>query len=508
MPASATDQHPNDPSSERPPASRTGLGFWLLVCGGTVCLAVLVFVVWHYATRTRTAFGISDTPVGTQMLADGTALVLEQVTAKAPHEIALRRPQAPGFARPSWLRRRAPENEQRIGVYHSDFAVMLWLTRWNPATNDSLDFDWWLANVLTDEHGEEIEDDGEQSHVISGGGMSSRAAPRPWPPLPRKPGDVVFATSRFPMLRQPAGSRSVAVYDKEGKRVAEFTVPFPDRSSAPVWSPDSVPATKVSGDVQVTFTGVAIKELPVVRYKDLNLAHRRRRWSIVPEFQVERSGQAAPQWKPEPIHLADALGNGAWDWDCHLSTHEPAWKLELTLARTAPEDFAAAEQWESPLVPLPADDSSERLNQGSPVGDVAVTLMLVGQGTSHYDVGASTAPMLQRGATSRVIDGKSFSLSNSSTSRNGGPTVHSVDIAGDCAHLLVKLDHLPPNHRELFQVSDDQGRILQHQAETLTLGDTLYAFLFVAPAADATSLRVTAYVHTARTFELLIQPPG
>jgi hypothetical protein len=441
------------------------------------------------------------------MLADGTALVLEQVTSRAPHEMSLRLPATPGAATGSWLSRRGADNERRFTVHPSDLAVVLWLTHWDSPSNASLDFDWWLANVLTDEHGEEIEDDGEQRHIISADSMASMSGGRPWSPGPRKPGDVVITTSRFPMLRQPAGSRSVAVYDKEGKRVAEFNVPFPDQTHAPQWAPDSLPAMKSSGDVQVTFTGVAIKELPVVRYKDLNLAHRRRRWSVVPEFQVERSGQAAPQWKPEPIHLADALGNGAWDWDCHLSTHETAWKLELTLARTAPEDFSVAEQWESPLVPLPADDSSERLNQGSTVGDVAVTLMLVGQGTSHLDVAASTASLHQRPASTRVIDGKSFSVSNSSTSRNGGPTVHSVDIAGNCAHLVVKLDHLPPNHRELFQVRDDQGRILQHQADTLTLGDTLYALLFVAPAANAHSLRVTAYVHTARTFELRVQPP-
>jgi hypothetical protein len=505
MPAFDTDQHPNDSSSERQLVSRSGLEVWLLVLVVCGCLALVALAVWKYGSDPRS--GIGGTPVGTQALADGTSLVLEQVTSKAPHEMILRLPGTPGSATGSWLSRKGPENERRFTVHPPDSAVVLWMTHWNTETNTSLDFDWWLVNVLTDEHGEELEDDGEQRTAISANSMASMSGGRPWSPGARTPGDIVIATSRFPMLRQAAGRRPVSVYDKDRKRVAEFTVTFPDQSGAPVWSPDSLPATNASDDVQVTFTGVAIRELPVVRYKDLNLPHRRRRWSVVPEFQVERGGQAAPQWKPEPIHLADALGNGAWNTDCQLSTHEPAWKVELTLARTVPGDFAAAEQWESPLVPLPSDDSSERINQGGTVGDVAVTLMLAGQGASHYDIATSTATSHQRPASTRVIDGKSFSVSNSSTSRNGGPTVHTVDIGGDCAHLVVKLENLPPDHRELFQVRDDQGRILPHQADTLTLGDTLYVFLFVAPAANATSLRVTAYVHTARTFELLVRPP-
>lgn len=498
MPGSSTDQPLNPPPHNGP-------GVWLLLCGGCLCLVLVLLAVWKNGSEPRS--GIGGTPLETQNFADGTVLVLEQVTSRVPHEMTLRLPGGPRSTPGSWLSRRVPDNERRFTVHPSDSAVVCWLTRWNIQTNASLDFDWWLANVLADEHGEEIEDDGEQRHIISANSMASMSGGRPWSPGPRTPGDVVAATSRFPVLRQAAGPRKVRVYDRDGETVAEFTVPFPDQTSAPQWAPDSLPATKSSDDVQVTFTGVAIRELPALSSNILKLEHRRRRWSVVPDFQVERGGKPAPQWKPEPIHLADALGNGAWNTDCRLSTHEKSWKLELTLARTASEDFAAAEQWQSPLVPLPADDSSERVNQGGAVGNVAATLMLIGQGSSHYEVAASTAPSLQRGATSRVIDGKSFSLSNSSTSRNGGPTVHSVDIAGDCAHLVVKLDHLPPNHRELFEVRDDQGRLLPHQVESLTLGDTLYAFLFVAPAADATSLRVTAYVHTARTFELLIRPP-
>ncbi|MBI3865796.1 MAG: hypothetical protein HY290_28315, partial [Planctomycetia bacterium] len=95
---------------------------------------------------------------------------------------------------------------------------------------------------------------------------------------------------------------------------------------------------------------------------------------------------------------------------------------------------------------------------------------------------------------------KSFGISHSSQS-SGGPSIHSATITGGCVHFLVKLNKLPPNHRQLFRVSDDQGRELPHRVESFTMGETRYDFVFVDPAADATGVRITAFVHTARKVE-------
>jgi hypothetical protein len=59
----------------------------------------------------------------------------------------------------------------------------------------------------------------------------------------------------------------------------------------------------------------------------------------------------------------------------------------------------------------------------------------------------------------------------------------------------------------MFRVHDDQGRELPHQVELFSTTDANYAFVFVAPAADAQSLRLTTFVHTARTVDVLIAPP-
>ena len=499
------------PADESPgakrPASRRSRGVWVVAAIGAVCLVFTSLAGWKYATRPRSRLG--GTFVSARTMPDGTVLVLEQVTTKKPHEMAMTRPGG-GTMLSSWIKAPAPANLQRFSVHSFDNSVVLWLTRWHPALPDSQDFDWWLTSILTDAHGEQIEDGRENSHVISAAkGMSTRGADRPWTPLARAKGDVVIATSQFPAQRQTAGSRKVSVYDRNGAPVAEFDVPFPDTSTTPQWTPDSLPASKTSDDVRVTFTDVSVKEQPLPPITGVTLTHRRPRWSVTPIFSVERNGAPAPDWKAEPVRLTDALGNSASDGDCRLSVHERAWKLELTLSRDAPQAFMPEEQWESPPVALPATDSRQEVDQQGKSRAVGVRLVAVGRGAVPYPEFARThGGMARRVSSPGRVGEKRFGVSHSSSSGVSGPTVHNINISGDCAHLLLKLDHLPPAHRELFRVHDDQGRELPHQVETFTTGDALYVFVFVDPAADAQSLRVTVYAHTARIVELLFAPPA
>lgn len=488
-----------------PPAPRRSRGVWLTLVGVLACVVFTSLAGWKYLRQPRSRLG--GTPVSARTMPDGTVLVLERATARKPHEMTVTLPGGPLVS--TWFRGRTPGNERRISAHPHDSAIVLWFTRWHPGLPDSLDFDWWLTNVLTDKYGAEIEDGYEQSFVISAaGGLASRGASRPWAPLAPAKGDIVIATSQFPALRQAAGPRRVKVFDRMRKLAAEFEVPFPDTSAAPQWTPDALPVTKSADDVQVTFTDVAIQELSPLLIDGLQLKHPRPRWSVAPVFRVERDGAPAPEWKAEPIRLTDALGNVAWSRSCRLSTHEQAWKLELTLSRDAPQALAADEQWQSPPVALPDADSSQPVDHHATVQNVGVSLVSIGRGATQYrEFASSTAGLAQRTSGSRRPDGKTYGLSHSSRSTNGRPTKHEATITGDCAHLLLKLDHLPPHHRELFRIHDDQGRELPHQTETFTMGDTMYAFLFVDPAPDAQGLRATVYVHTARTVELLLAPP-
>jgi hypothetical protein len=445
------------------------------------------------------------------MMPDGTVLVLDRITTKKPHELQIAIPGGPMIK--SFFPGGAAANTRQLSVYAMDEAVVVWLSRWRPGLPDSQDFDWWLASVLVDEHGEEILDRNETSHVVSAtGGSSSSGSARPWTPRTRAKNDILVVASQFPALRQAAGSRKMRVYDRDGKQVAEFDVPFPDTSAAPVWTPDPLPVTKTDDDVRVTFTAVEMQEQPQPKLA-FPLQHPRRGWKINPVFSVERNGIPAPAWKSDSMTLTDALGNTGYLWNCNLSPFEPAWKIEMTVSRDDPAAFSPEERWESPLIPLPAADTSQPVKpQDTPtealVQQVTVTLQAIGRGAVNYtDFFSSREGMTQKSHGSRQVGTKTFGVGQSSSSRNNGPTVHSLHVHGECAHLLVKMEHVPPNHRELFRVYDDQGRELPHGVESFTVGDMYYGFVFVDPAADAQSLRVTAYVHTSRKVELLFAPP-
>jgi hypothetical protein len=465
--------------------------------------------VWKIINQPRSRLG--GFPISERTMPDGTVLVLEQITTKKPHELKI--PIAGGPMIKSIFPGAATANTRQMYAHALDESVIIWLSRWHPNLPDSQDFDWWLASVLIDEHGEEILDSHETSHVLlATGGSSSSGSARPWSPVKRAKNDILVVTSQFPALRQAAGNRQMRVYDRSGQQVAEFEVPFPDTSATPVWRPDPLPVTKTDGDVRVTFTAVEMQEQPPLKLA-FPLKHPRRGWKITPVFNVERNGMPAPGWKSDSMTLTDALGNTGYLWNCTLSPFEAAWKLEMTLSRDDPGAFSPDERWDSPLVSLPAADTSQPINpQATPteakVQQVTVTLQAIGRGSMKYtEFVSSRDGMMQRSDGPRRLGTKSFGVGHSSSTRDNGPTIHSLQIHGECAHLLVKMEHVPAGHRELFRVYDDQGRELPHGVDSFTIGDTYYGFVFVDPAADAQSLRLTAYVHTSRKVELLLAPP-
>jgi hypothetical protein len=135
-------------------------------------------------------------------------------------------------------------------------------------------------------------------------------------------------------------------------------------------------------------------------------------------------------------------------------------------------------------------------------------LLSIGRGHVQYaDFAESPRGLTHRVAAAQQVAGKSFNISHSSTSRSNGPVIETATISGACTHLMVKLDHLPENHRELFSVRDDQGRELPHVVESFVMRDRLYAFVFVAPDDNVSSLQLTVVVHASRSVEIYMAPP-
>lgn len=435
---------------------------------------------------------------------DGTVLVLEQVTSGKEHRFEYGAEPPATFS--NWLRGGTSPPPQWTGFNTDGRNVVPWLSRHGAQPGPPLDFDWWWASTLVDEFGEEVEDAEPARFTQSSSGAGTMYADRPWKPHTGTAPDLIVAYSRFPLSRQAGGLRPLRVYDATGAVVAEFDIPVPDTSAAPTWEPQSLPAVRRDDDLSVTVTGLGARRLSDPRKGHVRLSNPRPRWSLKPEFAVERNGQPAPEWKAEKVQVSDALGNVAWPHDCQLSTRESAWNLELTLARTSPEAFAADEQWTSSAISLPSANSTQPLEEQATVQNVGVSLVAVGHGPAEYsEITPSGSDSTHRTADSARGSGMTFTTSLGVMASRPGVVTSTIHISGSATHLLLKLKNQPSEHREMFRITDDQGRDVP--AAVVGMKGTHRYLLGFAPPAGAQSIRVTVFVHTTRKVELRVAPP-
>lgn len=471
---------------------------------GAAILLLPVLAIHKIAMQPRSLIGRSI--VGERTMPDGSLLVLEQVTTESPHRFEYELRGTGSLAK--WLHGQSanPNAKHEFSLSPSDGAMMLWLTRWDATARTPMDFDWWQSSVLVNENGEEIEDGNPQRHVWDGAASSTMGADRPWKPHAGTPPKVIIGMSELPMLRPSAAPRRLRVYDRGGAVVAEFDLPPAVSRPIPTWMPEPLPAVKSDDGVTVTFTGTSVKARPDPKIDGIELAHRRPHWSVVPEYSVAQNGHPAPDWKQESLRLSDALGNITLGYDCRLSVDEPAWKLQMTLARDNPASFLPQEQFTSEPLALPGADSSQPLNGKATVQGVELLLTAIGRGAVEYH---ETGPgsNATHYTDSHLLGNKTYNISQSTQSRSGGPTTSKVAISGDVVHLVFKLANLPLTHRDLIRVHDDQGRELPHRLDRMKGSHAAKYFVFVDPPADAQSVRLTVFIHTARTVELLIAPP-
>ncbi|MGQ0634779.1 MAG: hypothetical protein ACT4QC_09220 [Planctomycetaceae bacterium] len=489
-------------ASRRFPTSPLAFGWKvLLIAVISACLLLVLLAGWKLYTLPRSPSGRNALAQTT--MSDGTSLVLEQVTFGTAHKFASGR-FGGSVVNDLFRRGGARGYGYQLDTLHD--VLMIWLTRWDRTTGQPLDFDWWQATVLVDESGEEIEDENPR-RCCSGGGSGSNTliGSRPWAPVTSGGHDLILAASQFPILRARAGMRKLRIYDRSGAVVAEFDANVPNTSSAPEWPADSLPAVRQDEDVTVTLTSVDRREQPASWDSNLQLSHPRRRWAVMPVYSVVWNGQPSSAWKPETVELTDALGNGYWASDCRLSDRESAWKLAMTLARDDLASFEASEQWSFAPIALPGRDSSRSLNEIASSNGLNISLVAVGHGSASY-----SGPVFGNG-NMYTHDGnraaeKPFGVSASTRTGRDGSCSGQIDLTGDLVHLVVSIPTQSTKHRRRFLVRDDFGREVPHRLVTAPQMERY--FLLVDPAAGVSSLQVTVFIHTARTVEFLIAPPG
>ena len=166
---------------------------------------------------------------------------------------------------------------------------------------------------------------------------------------------------RFPRRSPTVSLRFKAYYfHSRLNRTVRFTTPNPVRGPFPIWQPEPLPATRTTGDLAVTLTGLV---------SGLDQANPTR--PAAPEafaktalrLRLVDRGRAAKAWQPVSVTFSDATGNterspaaevrrsGA-DWlvSSALCREEPAWKVGVELSRRGgPPD----EVWRLTAVPVP-----------------------------------------------------------------------------------------------------------------------------------------------------------
>jgi hypothetical protein len=111
------------------------------------------------------------------------------------------------------------------------------------------------------------------------------------------------------------------------------------------WSPQSLPAVALSPVATCTLKGLM----------------RKGEWQ--PDLIVEPRSRAWTHHQVSTVVSEDATGNYNDSGEPQLSPFEPTWKLRASVYRTADAEFGAEEQWQSPVLEMPA--YGEALTVGS-----------------------------------------------------------------------------------------------------------------------------------------------
>lgn len=427
---------------------------------------------------------------------DGTILALEQVTFGKRHHIEIQgdAPKTPWFFFETT--RKYPIDES---TWRDSF--MLWFTRRNATTGEYLDFEWWSHSIAIDEHGSEYYDDNAGRDSYSGHGSSGMSGSRPFSPVGGGKQDLLVAHSALPIFRHSSKTFKLRVFDTNGTKVAEFDAPYTPTATFPVWTPETLPATKKDGDLEVTLKSVVAR--PNTYHVDRRAVQTTQ---LEPKMEIRRDGKPAPEWNNFSFDISDALGNQPGIWNCNLSPHESAWKLDVTVWRSVPDPklppasppvFDPSEQWTLSGLPVPEANKAQLVSKSNTIQGTPLEVVAVGGGgkLSYTD----TAPAGSGGSSSSSggVGDKSYHIESRSDRGTRTTTV-------DCPlpHLMARITGLSHEYRLDLRVTDDQNRNVP-----FNMGhgnDPAIYFLEIPEGAQ--SLSATFTVHKGRKAEFLIAP--
>jgi hypothetical protein len=318
-----------------------------LIIGIGVALVLGAGLIFWRAQRPKTNMAT---------LADGTQIIVHAVTYGTKHnfvhgsKLLLK---AQPFL-PPFMSRMFPAPFTAMTIFREE-RLLVWYSFYNPTDRKYLSLQVDSFSVI-DEHGCTFP-------VREYSGQSSTptfsVASAVLQVFPRRQKTFTF---RAKLANQPA---------------VDLQIANPLYPIAAQWSPEPLPATRKTNNLEVTLKGL--------EYKDQEKTY------VAGDFEIYDAGVRRSDWYSRGLTFSDATGNSNRN---PLCPYELAWKVDLDLWKNELATFPEEEIWRFPKIGPPPPGELQRLDQKRQLGHLLVTVVaLCGPGEYVFsnDVCVSSA---------------------------------------------------------------------------------------------------------------------
>ncbi len=269
------------------------------------------------------------------------------------------------------------------------------------------------------------------------------------------------------------------------------------------WRPSLVPATETLGSLALTMTSI-----PAHNNSARTSDEFAQYCSYSPKFELTESGRVVPTRLIEFGPATDAAGN------VHRQLHFPGLRPIFPPHRVAiravvptAESLRAGSTLEIKDLPVPKDNTRLEIATGQSARGQRIRLRsraMGGRGVVSHPVFWSSAETPF--SLSASLLGERLVLNCSQVASGTFGPVKFPDVRIDCrlVHLLYEVTGLTTDEIVVpTAVHDDQGRAVPFDESSSFRG----RLLFLQPAPDARTCRVTVEIQDTRRFEFTITPP-
>lgn len=465
---------------------------WLLMFGVPI-LAFGLLVVFAVVAGKFAPSSVRPLDENDHVMTDCTILRIEKVSFGKNHELEFGS-WGGGFPWRFWDAPRGHPHQFQTSTV--DDQMVIFMSRRDAVTGQSLDFDWWGENVVTDTYGDSVRDsDDSQLYEASEDGADV-VRQRPFKADHRQYKQWVVL-SEWPPCRVPDGDLHVEVKNRDGKVVAKCDIKRIATvvPATPSWTAEPLPCTKSEGDFTVTLKAATIERHGTFDPADPTL----KQLSLKPSLDVAWKGQPITNWRHEWLYAGDPTNNFlGHSPDINLSPHEPVLRVYFNIVKDRDAKFDASEQAAGATIDLPAVEQSVPQTNTATIGGVKLRLRSIGGSGKTVN----PVPSALVGNNMYLIHPEGFTAFQEPMRITWGS--EAIEIESRFPHLLFEPTGLMRQHRLYILVLDDRGRVVPNEEKFV---DQNFRLAVLNPEPDAKSVTLTWTVTTAREFKFFIEQP-